>query len=231
MNTDLSTELDDDLRALEQQLSSLIPSAMPEDMISRMEQAMDSWMDVDMHPLEQELADMAPTAMPDAMQERLSSAMGNWHRYVPEDEKVVSISNSKSIKRGRKSGGMLAAAAAVAMLGAAAALVLPHFDRPSNQTVDTSVIPQRDVPATMIDPATMMDVDNSSNDAWIMPDSLSTNVVHTSDRGIMLNHENRPHRCIRVDYVDRIKAIDAQGREIEIKRPGVKIMLLPVEEN
>jgi len=234
-------ELSPELRELEQQLESLVPSSMSQDLFGRMEESMqgvvkDSQLGSDgFNDLEIHLGQMAPATMPDDILGRMVRAMDTWHEHVPVEEKVVPFGESggesgvgneeDASSRKRYGGGMLAAAAAVAMLGAVTALVMPRFMNVSGvsssvATVEEPTAPERQITAF-----------SEPRDAWIVPDSLSHKVTNTSDRGVVMSRDNTPHRCIRVEYVDRIKVQDEEGREIEIERPGVDIVLLPVEIN
>jgi hypothetical protein len=222
-------DLTAELRELEQQLAGLEPSALTEDLLARMEQSVNH----QQHPIDEEgnldelevhLGQMAPSSMPMDMLGRMTRAMDRWHEHVPVEEKVVSFGGRNPAPVRRQFGaGMLSAAAAVAMLGAVTALVLPRFFHPAQSvgvvaTDDRVVEPDFEV-TTVVEP----------RDAWLLPDSLSHKVTNTSDRGIVMTRDNIPHRCIRVDYVDRLKVQDEEGREIEIERPSVDIMLFPVE--
>ncbi len=223
-------DLTAELRELERQLADLVPCALPEDLLVRMEAsanhappAMDE--DGSLDQLEAHLGQLAPATMPMDMLGRMARAMDRWHEHVPVEEKVVSFGTGNPAPARRPfSAGMLAAAAAVAVLGAATALVLPRYLDPAQSTgglatADDSLIEPEFAVTSMVEP----------RDAWLLPGSLSHKVTHTSDRGIVMTRDNTPHRCVRVDYIDRIKVQDEEGREIEIERPSVDIMLLPVE--
>jgi len=69
------------------------------------------------------------------------------------------------------------------------------------------------------------------NGATLTSNFLSHKVTNTSDNGVVFSNDNTPHRCIRVDYIDRIKGEDASGRQVEINTPGVDFLLIPVETN
>mgnify|MGYP007122431977 CR=1 FL=1 len=235
-------ELSPELLELEKQLESLVPSSMSQDLFGRMEQSMHEATDErrldsdDLDDLEIHLGQMAPASMPEDILGRMARAMDRWHEHVPVEEKVVPFGENegeseeatpshKRPSRKRYGGGMLAAAAAVAILGAVTALVMPKFMNASDvgesvATIKNTVVPDRQISAFA-----------EPRDAWIVPDSLSHKVTNTSDRGVVMSRDNTPHRCIRVEYVDRIKVQDEEGREIEIERPGVNIMLMPVETN
>ena len=182
--------------------------------------------------LEIHLEQMAPASMPEDMLGRMVRAMDRWHEHVPVEEKVVPFGENADAqnlnqKSGRKAygGGMIAAAAAVAMLGAVAALVLPRVMNSSESNNSVVVVGDDSIGGSN----SMGSVVNQPHDAWLVPDSLSHNVTNTRDQGVVMSRDNTPHRCIRVDYINKMKVQDDEGREIEIERPGSNYMLLPVE--
>lgn len=233
--------LDDELRAIELQLYDLAPCSLSSDSLLRMEQAMGEWSQhqerldsgggasqlacSDLNELEIHLNDLAPSAVPDDILARMSRAMDSWHEYVPVDEKVVLFNAAKEKSSSYGFGGnMWTAAAAVAVLGAVTALVLPRFDSaPGNFVVEKNPTPpsMKNVAAKPF----------GIKGATLTSNSLSHQVTNTSDNGVVFSNDNTPHRCIRVDYVDRIRGKDAHGRQVEINTPGVDFLLIPVETN
>ncbi|MBT8037743.1 MAG: hypothetical protein KJO21_09380 [Verrucomicrobiae bacterium] len=229
MSFTTESDLSAELQELENQLANLVPNAVPDDLFARIGQPVNHDPqsmppESDLDALEEHLGQLAPSSMPMDMVGRMTRAMDRWHEHVPVEEKVVSFGVEKSTPVRRKwDRSLLAAAAAVAMLGAVSALVLPRFVNPAH----AEGVVLNDAPAMTPDFSITSVVE--PRDAWLLPDSLSHKVVNTTDRGVVMTHDNTPHRCIRVDYVDRMVVQDEQGREIEIIRPSVDIMLLPVE--
>ena len=223
-------ELSAELRELEQQLADLVPCALPKDLLDRMEASANHAQcpvdeDGSLDQLEAHLGQLAPATMPTDMLGRMARAMDLWHEHVPVEEKVVAFGATNPAPARRQFGaGMLAAAAAVALLGAVTALVLPRFLGPAQATGGVVVTAD-----PVIEPGFAVTSVVEPRDAWLLPGSLSHKVTNTSDRGIVMTRDNTPHRCVRVDYMDLIKVQDEEGREIEIERPSVDIMLLPVE--
>jgi len=232
-------ELSPELRELEQQLQGFVPCALSQDLFDHVEQSMnvagnEKWVvSDDLDDLEIHLEQIAPATMPEDMLGRMVRAMDLWHEHVPVEGKVVPFGESGGEReeaapsRRQYGGGMIAAAAAVAMLGAVTALVLPRFMNESG--ANTPPVVSTNTPA--VDSGNTVMVDATPRDAWLLPDSLSHKVTNTSDHGVVMTSDNTPHRVIRVDYEDCIMMQDDEGREIEIKRPGVDYMLLPVETN
>jgi len=232
--------LDEELRAIESMLANLSPRAIPEAMFARTEQAMEQGVKLgkaspeqigfkhsdsgDFNELEVHLSHLAPTTMPDDMITRMSQAMDRWHESVPENEKVVAYSMSPKRVPQIFSRGMLSAAATVAVLGAVTALVMSPPARSHKNTVTDSG--QRTPTSDGRTPASE-NIDISQN-AHVASENLSHQVTRTTDRGVILSDYNEPLRCIRVDYIDQVRGVDARGRHIEIKTPGVDYLLIPV---
>ncbi|WP_435894459.1 hypothetical protein [Oceaniferula spumae] len=245
--------LDAELLELESQLAALVPSAVPSEMFVAMQQTLgdaveseSSAHDAELEDLETHLGQLAPAGLSVDMISRMAIAMDRWHEYVPVEEKVVPFGTQDSApvnklgeKKAKRSSayGMYAAAAAVALLGAVTALVMPHLDSAapaSAGTVADSGNEKIFTPAnTQPDSRSVhaVDVSNAPRDAWMVPNSLSHMVTNTSDTGVLITRDNVPHRSIRIDYVDRLKVLDEDGREIEINRPGVQYVLIPVQTN
>ena len=251
MNMD--NQLDRELLELEAQLASLVPSAMPTELASSVSAQVDhSIIDASVNVHDSELKDLeahlellSPTGLTTDVLSRMNNAMDRWHEYVPVEEKVVPFGQSEPTQEAvhssqatkQSNSRMYAAAAAVALLGAAAALVIPNLNQNTGSgsglasggnTAEPSSNGIATYPAPEIG---AVDVLSENNEAWIVPNSLSHKVTHTSDAGVLMSRDNIPHRRIRIDYVDQVKILRLDGREIEIDRPGVQYMLIPVETN
>jgi len=247
MSDNIQFQLDAELLELESQLAALVPCTMSAETTLRMEDAMHNALeekhDEELQDLESHLGQLAPAGISSDMVTRMAQAMDRWHEYVPLEEKLVPFgdrdeSASEKIKEfspSRKSSGygMFAAAAAVALLGAAAALVIPHINKPTAGGTVADSGTSIDIPSAPLDSRNLhsVDVSNAPREAWLEPGSLSHKITNTVDVGVMVTRDNVLHRNIRIEYVDRIKVIDEEGREIEINRPGVQYMLIPVKTN
>ena len=215
-------ELSAELVELERQLGELVPCLMSDELHDHLEQSMLSYDSADptdhavdnFDDLEIHLGQIGPASMPSDMIARMARAMDRWHEHVPVEEKVVPFGEeADAAPRRLFGGGMTAAAAAVAMLGVVSALVLPRFiqgdQNPASGVVAASGYGINENYTSEADHSVQME----PREAWVIPDSLSNKVVNTSDRGVVMSNDNTPHRCIQVDYVDRIRVQDDQGRE------------------
>jgi hypothetical protein len=241
---------DDKLRAVESELSHLSPHTLPSDLIARMEKELSPWgeqedaafvadgvcvVDAGLNELEIHLTQMSASAMPDDMLSRMAEAMDRWQDESEKVGKVVPIQDEPRSIRRIFSGGMLSAAAAVAVLGAVAALAWPQV---GSGISSGNTVASEDAPAPVVTNSGTLNSGSLvsmgepvAHQESVIPGTLAHKVTRTQDKGVIFSSNNIPHRCIRVDYIDRIKAKDAEGREIEIKTPGVDFMLIPVETN
>ena len=94
-------------------------------------------MDAELNKLEEELKKLSPQGMPDDMISRLDSAMARWHEHVPVEEKIVSLNPEPAESTGNWLGWR--SVAAVAVMGAAVALVTGGGYSPVNPPVATSM--------------------------------------------------------------------------------------------
>lgn len=230
----MNQPLPPDLQELEQMLSSLVPCALDTDTADRLADVLpkESCLEADeagLDELEKHLCQLTPVTMRTDVLSRMISAMDSWHEHIPVEEKVVAFSDeSQSEKENTqqpKSGNMVAAAAAVALLGAATALIAPSF---FPEAVDNPAVASIPSPAG---PAVSLTGSIDAKEAWLVPDAMSHKVLNTSESSVVLTRDSVPHRCIRLDGVETIKIEDEDGREITINRPSVQYVLIPVETN
>jgi len=116
---------------------------------------------------------------------------------------------------------MLPIAAAVALLGAAAALLVPTQPGPGNfaTTKPMTDAPVRQGPVTA--------VPNPPRSSDFVPASISTDLSHASDEGVLWQAPNQPRRVVKVTYRDRVTLIDRDGRKVEVDQPRVEYILVP----
>lgn len=238
--------LDQELRAVESQLADLAPSTIPSDILERMELVMGEWGNpaelsqstaeahhLELNELELHLGQLSPASMPDDMLNRMSQAMDHWNEDFQAPDNLIPIGGEQRHSPPVWNRSAWAAAAAVAILGAVTALLIPRIE-PSNTNV-ASAGGGADLTSNNQNfyspPIVNSDLESNSPVMLVTSNALSHNVTGASDRGVILTDDDRAMRCIRVDYIDRIMGVDSDGREIEIKAPGIDYMLIPVETN
>ena len=171
-------------------------------------------MDAELKQLEEELERLAPEALPEGLISRMAAAMDNWQESERE-EKVVPF--PQHVEDGSSVwSGFWKTAAAVALLGAAAALMMPGTTEPSSGPVAASVVQ----PAPpLFKPASQ---------AKFSPVSAERNVVNAEQQGRIVVVGGVPHRCVRVNCLDNFKYVDGSGAQIHVERPSVDFVLVPV---
>ena len=248
MSLNSDHELPAELLKLEEQLEGLVPASISTGLHARLECSIKG--DEDhatatiecFEELEVHLQHLAPATMPTDMINRMARAMDHWHEQLPIEQKLVAFAEAKEAKeakevktrRRRPYGmGMLSAVAAVALLGAITALMIPGGFKDATPAVSSSLsalnTTQNLPPAASETPLISANAVPSTHAGRLLQDSLTHKVTNSSDQGVVLSGDNVPHRCIRVEYIDRVMVERADGRRVMLSRPGVKYVLYPVE--
>ena len=167
-------------------------------------------MDADLRKFEEELERLSPSGMPDGMIARMEAAMEGWQTQEEPARKVVPFPGWNGSKESGRKGNFWAAAAAVALFGAATALLVPNRDANRVAESGTPVMPE--VTA-----------------ASFAPVNAHRNIINASDEGVVMTNNARPHRAVRLEVVDRIEFRNAAGQKLRVEAPPrVRIVLIPV---
>ena len=167
-------------------------------------------MDGELKQFEEDLERLAPAGMPEGLISRMEEAMAGWQDAAPGgDEKVVPFPAAEKEDQGGSSRGFWSAAAAVALLGAVVAFMLP--DQKSDEVVA--------VPSA----------ESNYAAASFAPTNLDRNIIQASDGGVVFTNGDRPHRLVRVEYLDHVEYRNAAGAELHLEKPSVNFVLIPLE--
>ncbi len=130
------------------------------------------------------------------------------------NEKIVLFpkSGSQAVRPRRST---WAAAAAVALIGAATALLMPSTG--NKPTVASAPPSHASQPAPLA----------ASNN--LVPASFNRGVSEVHDEGVVWKSGNQPHSVVRVVYKDRITLKDQNGRTFEVEQPRVEYMMVPAK--
>ncbi len=198
-----------DPSSLEAELSKFNAS-MPDDaLLARLEAALDGTLD-QLTPGEIRFEDylrgnspagLAPDLLADL--EKITCGLP-----FPKDAKIVLFPSTSIQPEVRRKRPMWAAAAAVALVGAASALLMPT-GKPTASLVEKKSTP----PLHSSDP--------------LVPASFDRGVTEVSNQGVVWKSGNQPHSVIRVAYQERITLKDTSGRTFQYEQPRVKYMLIP----
>lgn len=133
----------------------------------------------------------------------------------PVDEKIVLFPKAKPGAGAKRSGRPTwAAAAAVALVGAATALLVPAT-KPARQY---TAAPSSAAQSPRLAP------DIASN---VAPASFDRGVTGVQDEGIVWPNGQQPHNVVRVEYMEKIALTGKDGRSYQVERPRVRYMLVP----
>lgn len=137
-------------------------------------------------------------------------------RNVPfiTDEKIVPFPNAAATPT-RRSRPMWGAAAAVALIGAATALMMPTGKGPETT-------PRR-MAATTSAPI------KSPAHGNFVPAGFNRGLSEVRDEGVVWKSNSQPHSVVRVVYRDLVTLKDASGRTVQVEQPRVEYMLVPAK--
>lgn len=201
----------------ERELRDLKPRGLDEDFLARLTACAEgSMLDLTDEELafENSLRAIRPAAAPRALRSSLESAVEGTP-FAVDDKIVLFHGTSRGESRpvpSRFSRFNLAAAAAVALLGSIAALMLPET---GGITENTAAKPERTPPS--IAPV-------SENFA---PASYNRNLSDTRDEGVIWNGGNSPHRVLRFTFTDRFVLRNPEGETLEVEQPREELFIIP----
>jgi len=173
-------------------------------------------LDLELADLELRLRELSPSKLPRGLAERLAAAMAGATVDGHDGSKVVAFpvpgtSAAKGSVGHSSRRSLWGAAAAVAAMGAAAALWITPDPAASVAKAETRKPLMSATPAG----------------GSFMTAGYGRNVREASDEGVVWSQGQVPHRRVRVVYVDKAVMINPQGERIEVERPRVEWLLVP----
>jgi hypothetical protein len=207
MNHDPST--------LEEELRKLQAAPLDEALLARLEASAEgTWTELTREELrfEERLRQSSPARLsPDFLTELESITRGV---HFPVDEKILLFPNGAPAAKARTHRPMWATAAAVAVIGAATALLMPTREVAKTATNGGGGIIGRPP--------------SSANAARnFVPATFNRGLSAVHDEGVIWKSNTEPQRVVRVVYNDQMTLRDASGRTIEVEQPRVEYMLVP----
>eukprot|EP00903_Cladosiphon_okamuranus_P003490 g3488.t1 len=152
-----------------------------------------------------------PRALSANFEAGLMEAIGDTPFHM--DEKIV-LFNKSNRNTGKGKGRNIlrfnfAAAAAVALMGSLAALMMPKGENGAGPIAETGNEPVIEAPVTQISPAAA---------SGFAPVGLNRNFSEARDEGVMWENNKQPHRVMRMTYLDRVTLSNDKGETIEAER-------------
>jgi len=200
-----------EFQELEHRLSAMRPAAPDEGLLSRLEDAMEDRLAlpvVEDARFEAMVRGAHPVKIPAELMASLESIVSS--TPFPLDDNIVLFTKGSATPRFQRRFRPIAAAAAVACLGAMAALFMPTTPR-ENAVVENHPSAQTKHP---ISPP------------GYVPASFGRNVEDASDEGVVLK-DGKPHRVMKIVYKEKGSFINAEGRKVEVEQPRVEYILVP----
>jgi hypothetical protein len=156
------------------------------------------------------LGAVKPRAIPAALQSSLFAALEGIPFAV--DEKIVLFHGQAKAGRAEPRSFRsfnIAAAAAVAIFGAAAAFMLPYGD--NTATADRGIPPANSTVAS----------------AHFAPAGYGRNLHETRDEGVIWRGKNQPQRVLRLTYMEKVTMENEDGESIQVERPHYEYVIIP----
>ncbi|MEO8616334.1 MAG: hypothetical protein ABI600_14410 [Luteolibacter sp.] len=200
---------------LEEELRKLQAAPLDEALLERLEASADgTWTELTQQETRYEnfLREISPAKLPADFLTSLESLTGGLH--FPVDGKLIIFPNTNTAPRKRGHRSMWGAAAAVAIIGAISALLVPTASNPNKSSQVANRIP---LPASNIKAANFV------------PASFNRGLSEVHDEGVVWKSNNEPNRVMRVVYMDHVTLKDANGRTMEVEQPRVEYMLVPAK--
>lgn len=204
--------MESDFQELESRLRDLRPADLDGALLDRLVQAADDSLqttDAAHRPVEAAASRLEPSALNESLLSRLGKVVENVP--FPVDEKVVLFPRGSAAQTegGKSRRSWLAAAAAVALAGGLAALMIsPEKDGSGTQVAKT-------IPARQIDPGAFV------------PASFNSGVSDTDDLGVMWSDNRKPMRVVRVTYMDTVTFVNEKGDRLQREVPRVEYLMVP----
>jgi len=200
-----------EFQELEDRLSAMRPAAPEDGLLSRLEDAMEDRLTlpvVEDARFEAMVRGAQPVKIPAELMASLESIVSA--TPFPLDDNIVLFTKGSASPRFKRRYRPIAAAAAVACLGAAAALFMPASPHGGSVAGNSA--------ATQIK--------HSISTPGYVPASFGRNVEDASDEGIVLK-DGKPHRVMKIVYKEQSSFINAEGKKVEVEQPRVEYILVP----
>ncbi|MFZ9936596.1 MAG: hypothetical protein ACO3JG_05995 [Luteolibacter sp.] len=221
----------DDLTDFENELRAFRPATLAGDFVERLEQCADGTWDF-ISPLEigleHEVRAEARLPLDPVMTERLLAEVMDLPfpksapKILPFPAAMAAMAAEPAEParpRSGRGGRWLAAAAAVALMGAVAGWLVPLGSRSGDPLATETRFTSEDV----VSPVSPM------MSSGLTPAGLNRGLSQATDEGVILQGSNRPHRVLKFVYRDQVTLKDAQGRTYQVEKPCVEYLIVPAK--
>lgn len=201
---------------IEAKLRALQAHTLDEDFLARLEAcASDTLTELNPSELrfEAQLRATAAAPLSPEMMANLEDIL-NGVPFPSAQEKIVHFPITAATPIHQRQRPIWAAAAAVAIIGALSALMIPAESPPAELA---SKSPAPTAPSPSAPPANFV------------PATFNRGLSEVHDEGIIWRDNAQPHSLVRVVYKDQVTLSDAKGRTLLVEQPRVEYMLVPAK--
>lgn len=197
---------------LDGELRTLHGASLDDAFLARLEgSAAGTWTALTREELQFEslLRQKAPAPLDAVFLTRLETTTRDIHFTV--NEKIVLFPKEGAAAVSSRKYSAWAAAAAVALIGAASALMLPSKSHSKTVLQNKSQAP----------------TNSPANPENFVPASFNRGLSEVHDEGIVWNEDRQPQRLLRFVYTEKMTYKDANGRTVEVEQPKAHYTLMP----
>ena len=205
-----------DPSSLESDLRRLRAAALDESLLARLDAcAADQWTELTPAEtaFERHLQGIAPAALPASLMASLESTLGA--APFPGEKNIVRFPKQETATPARNRN-WWGAAAAVALIGAATAFLIPQQATPG-----APPIAKRESHETK--PA--------GSAPELIPAGFKRGLSEARDEGVIWQSNDRPHRVLKVVYQEEVTLKDGNGRTYQVQQPRVEYILVPAKND
>ena len=206
-----------DTPQIEELLRSMRPTRIPAGLRTRIESAIASAHD----PLQSTIASSRPSPLPPALASRLEDALSRIPH--PHSQKVVHFPATRPQPTAAPAWKKWAVAAAVALMGATSALLVPN--PPDGATASQATTPTQPQPP----PSARTPSPSAPNAGALVPAGYRRGLSEAKDEGIVWQPQYGPHRRLKLVYRELVTLRDPSGRVYQVERPRVEYVLVPAK--
>lgn len=191
----------------------------------------------ELEALEVHLKEMAPVSMPANMLDRMAQAMDQWHETESDSQNVIGFSDDEFRTKAKSKllgVGFLSAAAAVALLAAMTALVIPDLATKKTKLIAQNAPLDFNAPNSSNRSSNIRGISApsiaSGNAVSLSPAAeILTSKVINSKETIIYDDDQNPFRFVEVEYMDQVKVKSSDGRDVILSRPRKDGYLIPIK--
>lgn len=199
-----------EIEQIEELLRGMRPRPVSEDMKFRIDAALREAATA--NPLHEVIAASRPSPLSPALASRLEESLSRIPH--PGTRKLVAFPAQREQASASAAWRKLAVAAAVALLGASSALLVPNS--PTKTSIAQSSSPARPVIT-------------NANARSLVPAGYRRGLSEAKDEGIVWQPQYGPHRRLKLVYRELVTLRDASGRVYQVERPRVEYVLVPAK--